>query len=113
MTDDAAPITTADDNTFDDMVLRSPLPILVSFGATWCVKCKALHPTLAAIAADYQDRMKVVHVDVDQSPALTEKFDIASLPALLFFKNGEQCGSLPGVLPKSKLVELIEDFLAV
>lgn len=111
MTETSSPIAKASDATFDEAVLRSPLPVLMEFSAVWCSHCRALEPVLTAIAADYQGRMKVVQIDVDESPDLAEKFDITTLPSLVFVKNGERCGDLPGTLPKSKLLEQIEDFL--
>ena len=113
MADESALIAAADDTTFDETVLRAPAPVLVVFGASWCAQCKALHPVIAGIAADYQGRLKVVQIDVDQSPNLADQFDITNLPTLLFFKNGENCGDIRGMLPKSKILEVIEDFLAV
>lgn len=106
-------IQTADDNTFDQVVLKSSLPVLVEFSADWCAQCKALAPVITAIAEQFQGRMKVVSIDADKSPDLADKYELSSLPALFFFKGGEQCGDLPGMMPKAKLVEMIEDFLAV
>lgn len=110
---DQSLIQTADDSSFDEVVLKSSIPVLVDFGADWCVQCKAFAPVIVAIAEQFQGRLKVVAIDADKSPSLADRFNLSSLPALFFFKSGEECGDLPGMMPKSKLIEMIEDFLAV
>lgn len=104
-------IQEVNDTTFEAEVLKANIPVLVKFGASWCGKCKAIQTTLGSISKEYEGRIKMVSVDVEKCPELTEKYDIISLPVLCFFNDGKQGSDLPSMLPKSKLVELIEVFL--
>ena len=105
-------ILTADDDSFEAQVTQASLPVIVEFSAGWCSVCKAMQPTMDAIAASYQGRLQIVKVDADQSENLVDKFGIASLPTLIFFKNGEETGRLPTIPSKAKLIEAVEAFLA-
>ena len=104
-------IQEVNDTTFEAEVLKADIPVLVKFGASWCGKCKVMQTTLENISKEYEGRIKMVSVDVEKCPELTEKYDIVSLPVLCFFNDGKQGSDLPSMLPKSKLVELIEVFL--
>jgi thioredoxin 1 len=81
---------------FEEIVLNSRQPVLVDFWATWCGPCVALTPTVEKIAVDYQGRAKVVKINVDDAPAIARKYDITGIPALLYFKDGEEVDRLVG-----------------
>jgi thioredoxin 1 len=84
---------------FDADVVQSPLPVVVDFYATWCGPCKLLAPTLDELAGPLTGKIKFVKINVDEAPALSQRFDIQAIPTLLFFKNGKVVDQIVG-LPK-------------
>ena len=95
---------TVSDSTFDEIVLNASEPVVVDFFAEWCGPCKAMAPTLDLVAAEMKGKVKVVKVDVDKSPGITQKYGIQAMPTLIIFKDGEIAGRHTGALvQKSKL----------
>jgi thioredoxin 1 len=99
------------DDTFDADVLQSDQPVLVDFGAEWCGPCKAIEPTLSALAEEYGDRMKFFSLDVDQARSTAMRFGIQSVPTLLFFKGGQVVSQLIGNRGKAELKGVIDQVL--
>lgn len=100
------------DLTFDDEVLKSAEPVLVDFFAEWCGPCHAMAKTLDQVAADLKGKVKVVKVDVDQSPAITQRYGIRAMPTLILFKGGKIAGQHVGALvQKSRLEAFVKDTL--
>lgn len=93
------------DKDFDKEVLGAAEPVLVDFFAEWCPPCKAMAPALEQIAAEMKGRVKVVKVDVDQSPDTTEKYRIQAMPTLMIFKGGEKVSEHVGALVQKRRLE--------
>lgn len=101
-------VTIADDSSFDAEVLRSTLPVLVDFGATWCGPCKALAPVVDKLADETVGKYKVVTVDIDDAPGIAQRYGIRGVPTLAVFKAGEKTASHVGVTSKENLLKLLE-----
>ena len=95
-------VVTADN--FEEEVLRSDKPVLVDFWATWCGPCRMLAPTVAAIAEEKADVLKVGKVDVDEETELARRFGIMSIPTLILFKDGQAVKQTMGFQPKDALL---------
>jgi thioredoxin 1 len=93
-----------DEATFDQMVSDSNVPILVDFWATWCGPCRMIAPVLEEIAEEQADAVRIVKVDVDNNPELSNRFGIRNIPTLLFFKGGEVKDHVVGLTSKADLI---------
>jgi thioredoxin 1 len=97
-------VTHLDEATFDQVLSHSNVPILVDFWATWCGPCRMIAPVLEEIAEEQADAVRIVKVDVDNNPELSNRFEIRNIPALLFFKGGELKDQVVGLAGKADLV---------
>ncbi len=97
----------ASDKSFKQLVLSSPEPVLVDFWATWCGPCKQVGPVVEELAKDYAGRARMVKVDVDKNPKISEKYGIRSIPTLMLFKDGDLLQTLVGAQSKRDLSEAI------
>jgi thioredoxin 1 len=104
----AAAVTTAD---FESEVLKSAVPALVDFWAVWCGPCRQIAPTVDALASEYEGRVKVLKVNVDDEPQIAEKYNVLSIPTLLIFKEGKVVDQIVGALPKPVIVGRLEKAL--
>ena len=102
---------TLTDKNFNDEVINSPIPVLVDFWAVWCGPCQMIGPVVAEIAKEFEGKLKVGKVNVDENQATAAKYGIRGIPTLLFFKGGEMVNQVVGVQPKTKLLELINKIL--
>jgi thioredoxin 1 len=91
--------------SFEAEVLQADLPVLVDFWAPWCGPCKALNPILEKVEAEVAGRVKIVKVNIDESPDISTRYSIMSIPTLLVFKNGEVVNQLVGLVQKDKIME--------
>ena len=96
------------DATFESVVLKSDTPVLIDFWATWCAPCKAIAPTLEELAKDYDGKIKVVKMNVDDNPSTPGKYGVRGIPTLILFKGGEIVDQLVGAIPKAQIKELVE-----
>ena len=99
------------DLDFKADVLESDKFVLVDFWAEWCGPCKAIAPSLEEISEEMKDKLKVVKVNVDENPTVSQSYSIRSIPALMIFKNGEKVSEKMGALPKSALLEWVNETL--
>ncbi len=99
------------DAGFDAEVIKNDLPVLVDFWATWCGPCKALTPTMEKLAAEFVGKFVIGKMDIGTEPQTAGKFGVRSIPALLFFKDGEVVASLVGKASEDKIRENIEKII--
>ncbi len=100
------PIT---DESFESDVLNSTEPVLVDFWAEWCGPCKQIGSSLEEIATEMDGRLTVAKLDIDNNPETPTKYGVRGIPTLMLFKDGQVAATKVGALPKSKLVEWIND----
>ncbi len=107
MTETAAPgVAAVTDDSFEDEVLRAPLPVLVDFWAPWCGPCKTVAPLLAEIAAE-NAAVRVVKINVDENPKTAKNFNVRAIPTLILFRNGEAVDTKIGAAAKKDLENFI------
>lgn len=99
------------DTNFKQEVLESELPVLVDFWASWCGPCHMVAPIVEEIAEEYEGRLKVCKLNVEEAPQTASSYGIMSIPTLAVFKNGKVVDKVIGALPKSELVKAIEPHL--
>ncbi len=99
------------DLNFEEEVLKSDVPVLVDFTATWCQPCRAVAPLVDQLATEYKGRMKVTSLDIDESPGTAQKYGIRGVPTLIVVKNGDIVGQQVGAIPKVKIAALMDSAL--
>ena len=103
--------TVVTDQNFDEEVVKSDVPVLVDFYADWCGPCQMITPVIEELAGEYEGKAKVVKLNVDESQETAQKYGVMSIPALLFFKDGEEVERLTGALPKDALAEKLDSLM--
>ena len=96
------------DANFENDVLKSSVPVLVDYWAEWCGPCKMIAPILDEVASDYQGKLKIAKVNVDENQQVTQKYGIRSIPTLMIFKDGNVQAQKVGAMSKSQLAAFIE-----
>ncbi len=104
------PMTFSDDN-FENEVLKSDKPVLIDFWATWCGPCRTIAPIVEEIASEYNGKIKVGKLDVDNNQQTAIKYGVRSIPTLLVFKNGEVKETIIGAVPKGQIVQKLNSVM--
>jgi thioredoxin len=99
------------DTSFDDEVLKAEVPVLVDFWAEWCAPCRMLAPTVEAVADQYQGKVKVGKVNVDENMAISQRFNVRGIPMFILFKGGQVKDQIVGNTSKDNVVRMLERHL--
>ena len=97
------------DHNFKTDVLDSKQPVLVDFWAEWCGPCKAIAPSLEELSDEMANKLKIVKINIDENPSISQTYSIRSIPALMIFKDGEKISEKMGALPKSALESWVNE----
>ncbi|MFU8876592.1 MAG: thioredoxin TrxA [Wenzhouxiangellaceae bacterium] len=104
-------ITHVTDTSFEDEVINAGQPVLVDYWAEWCGPCKMIEPLLHELADEYQDRIKIAKVNIDENQQITSQFKIRGIPTLMVFNDGKVQGMKVGAVTKGVLKEFIEQHI--
>ena len=111
MSNNTSNIVEVTDESFEEEVLKSKVPVLVDYWAEWCGPCKMITPILEEIAAEYTGRVKVCKLNIDEQAGTPPKYNVRGIPTLMIFKNGNVESTKVGALTKSQLAEFIDGAL--
>lgn len=106
-------VTEVSDNNFEQAVLQSNQPVLVDFWAAWCAPCRMLAPTVDAVAEKYAGNAKVVKLNVDENPAISQRYGIKGIPTLILFKDGKEEERVVGATSKDAISRMIDKHTTV
>lgn len=101
-------VTEVSDNSFENDVLKANQPVLVDFWAAWCAPCRMLAPTVDAVAEKYNGSAKVVKVNVDENPSVSQRFGIKGIPTLILFKGGKEEERVVGATSQESISRMID-----
>ena len=104
-------VTTFTDGNFDTDVLQAATPVLVDFWAEWCGPCRALGPTIDALAGDYAGRVAVGKLNVDENPEITVKYMVRGIPTVMLFKGGQVVEQIVGLADKAEFKKALDKHL--
>ncbi len=102
------PVVHITDDTFEEEVKNSNLPVLVDFWAPWCGPCRMVAPTLDEISDEYAGKVKIAKLNVDENPVKTAEYKIMSIPNMKLFKNGKIVDEIIGAVPKESITKLLQ-----
>jgi thioredoxin 1 len=104
-------LTQVTDESFDSEVLQNALPSLVDFWAAWCGPCRAIAPVVEELADQYEGKVRIVKMNVDENPRTPGKYGIRAIPTLIIFKNGQVSDQITGAVSKSRIEEALKKVL--
>lgn len=99
------------DAEFEEVVLKSDVPVVLDLWAEWCGPCRMIGPIIEELSGEYEGKAKMVKMDIDANPETPVKFGVRNIPTVLFFKGGEVVDKQVGAVPKSVFVEKLEKLL--
>ena len=99
------------ESDFNTEVLESSVPVLVDFWAPWCGPCRMLGPVIEEVAKKFNGKAKVFKVDVDENPAISQRYSIRSIPSIKIFKDGKIVDNITGAVPEEEIVEKLNKFI--
>ncbi len=99
---------TVNDKNFESEVLKPETPVLVDFWAEWCGPCRMIAPVVGEVAKEFEGKIKVCKVNVEEAPSTSSNYGVISIPTLAIFKNGKVVDKVVGAVPKSSLVAMIK-----
>jgi len=107
-----ASVQPVSDDTFQTEVMQSTVPVLIDFWAPWCGPCRAIGPVVEELAGEYNGKLKVVKMNVDDNPRTPAQFGVRGIPNLIIFKGGQVQDQIVGAVPKAHLVKAIDRVVA-
>ena len=96
-------VVEVNDQSFENEIIKSGMPVVVDFWAPWCGPCRMIAPVTEKLSEEYADRVKFCKLNVDENPEISQKYGVMSIPLLIFFKDGQQVDSALGAVPESML----------
>ena len=104
-------VTEVNDQSFENEVLKCDIPVVVDFWAPWCGPCRMIAPVTEKLSEEYADRVKFCKLNVDENPEMSQKYQVMSIPILLFFKDGQQVDRVLGAVPEAMIKPKVESLL--
>ncbi len=107
----ASEVLEVDESRFDELVLGSPVPVLLDVWAVWCAPCRGMAPVIEELASSFSGRLRVAKLDVDQNPAAAARLRIEGIPTLILFTGGHEVARMIGARPRSEIVAALSGLL--
>jgi thioredoxin 1 len=107
-TDTNSAVKHINDSDFGTAVLQSPTPVLIDFWAPWCGPCRMIGPVIDELSSEYQGRVSMVKINVDDNPAIAQQLGVSSIPTLMLFKGGQLADRVLGAMPKAELKRFLD-----
>jgi thioredoxin 1 len=104
-------VVEVNDQSFENEIIKSSMPVVVDFWAPWCGPCRMIAPVTEKLSEEYADRVKFCKLNVDENPEISQKYGVMSIPLLIFFKDGQQVDSVLGAVPEGMLQPKVKALL--
>jgi thioredoxin 1 len=105
------PIIEVNQSNFETEISQADMPVMVDLWAAWCGPCRAVAPIVEEIATEFDGKAKIAKINIDENPAIAAKYNVMSIPTLLFFKDGEVQEQIIGLVSKEKIAEKLNSLL--